>query len=126
MVLIAEQYGATVDKFIGDGLMIFFGAPLDPHEPNHAVRAVRMAMAMQHRIPALRERWRRRGFEEPLEIRIGINTGIASVGAFGARGRMDYTAIGRQVNLAARLQVACDPERILISHSTWVLVKDEI
>ena len=126
MVLIAEKYGATIDKFIGDGIMIFFGAPTGPHEPDHAVRAVRMAIEMQWSMQELRERWRRRGVEDPFEIRIGINTGVANVGAFGARGRMDYTAIGRQVNLAARLQVACDPSRILISHATWVLVKESI
>jgi class 3 adenylate cyclase len=126
MVLIAEKYGATIDKFIGDGIMIFFGAPTGPHEPDHAVRAVRMAMEMQWSMQELRERWRRRGVEDPFEIRIGINTGVANVGAFGARGRMDYTAIGRQVNLAARLQVACDPSRILISHATWVLVREAI
>jgi class 3 adenylate cyclase len=64
--------------------------------------------------------------EEPFTIRIGINTGYASVGNFGSRDRLDYTAIGRQVNLAARLQVSCAPGRILLSHSTWVLIQDEI
>jgi class 3 adenylate cyclase len=126
MMGIAESYEATVDKFIGDGMMIFFGAPLGPHEPDHAVRAVRMAMAMQARMEELRARWRARGIEEPFEIRIGINTGVANVGTFGARGRMDYTAIGRQVNLAARLQVASAPGRILLSHTTWALVKDAV
>jgi len=126
MMGIAESYGATVDKFIGDGMMIFFGAPVEPHEPDHAVRAVRMAMAMQARMEQLRDRWRNRGLDEPFDVRIGINTGVANVGAFGARGRMDYTAIGRQVNLAARLQIASDPGRILLSHATWVLVRDAI
>jgi class 3 adenylate cyclase len=126
MVSIAERYGGTVDKFMGDAIMIFFGAPVGPHEPDHAVRAVRMAMEMQHRMTILRERWRARGVEQPFEVRIGINTGIANVGAFGARGRMDYTAIGRQVNLAARLQVNADPGGILISHATWAFVKDQL
>jgi len=126
MVQIAERYGGTVDKFMGDAIMIFFGAPLGPHEPDHAVRAVRMAMEMQHRMVELRQVWRERGIEEPFEIRIGINTGIANVGAFGAKGRMDYTAIGRQVNLAARLQVTCEPGRVLLSHATWALVKGEV
>jgi class 3 adenylate cyclase len=126
MVSIAERYGGTVDKLMGDAMMIFFGAPVGPHEPDHAVRAVRMAMEMQHRMTILRERWRARGVEQPFEVRMGINTGIANVGPFGAQGRMDYTAIGRQVNLAARLQVNADPGGILISHATWVLVKDQI
>jgi adenylate cyclase len=59
-------------------------------------------------------------------VRIGINTGVASVGTFGAKQRMDYTAIGRQVNLASRLQVACEPGRILLSQPTWLLVHDAI
>jgi len=59
-------------------------------------------------------------------VRIGINTGVASVGTFGAKGRLDYTAIGRQVNLAARLQAVCTPGRILLSHSTWLLVHPSI
>jgi class 3 adenylate cyclase len=85
-----------------------------------------MAMEMQHRMRQLYEHWRNRGVEQPFVIRIGINTGIANVGAFGARGRMDYTAIGRQVNLAARRQVKCEPGSILLSHATWTLVKDDI
>lgn len=62
----------------------------------------------------------------PFHVRMGINTGRASIGNFGSEGRMDYTAIGRQVNLAARLEVSCVPDRILISHATWAFVKDEI
>ena len=74
----------------------------------------------------LRQKWLRDGFEQPFEIRIGINTGQASIGNFGSKGRMDYTAIGRQVNLAARLQAYCRPGNILISHSTWVLVQEHV
>jgi adenylate cyclase len=126
MTTIAERYGATVDKFMGDGIMIFFGAPEAADDRDQAVRAVRMGVEMQGRMGELRLKWSQQGFEEPFTIRIGINTGIASVGSFGARGRMDYTAIGRQVNLAARLQASCEPGRILISHATWALVSDEI
>jgi adenylate cyclase len=126
MTHIAERYGGTIDKFMGDAIMIFFGAPVATHDRDHAVRAVRMAMEMQGRMTQLRTRWEADGALEPFEIRIGINTGVASVGNFGAPGRMDYTAIGRQVNLAARLQVNCEPGKILLSHSTWVLVRDDI
>jgi len=113
MTAIAERYGATIDKFVGDAIMIFFGAPEATDDRDQALRAVRMAVEMQTRMTRLREKWSRQGLEEPFTIRIGINTGVASVGSFGARGRLDYTAIGRQVNLAARLQASCEPGSIL-------------
>lgn len=126
MAGIGERYGGTIDKFIGDAIMIFFGAPAPVPDQEQALRAVRMGMEMQERLVALREKWRKRGIAHPFEVRIGINTGQASIGNFGSSGRMDYTAIGRQVNLAARLQSHCEPGKILLSHSTWVLVQDEI
>jgi len=126
MTAVGKQYGATIDKFVGDAIMIFFGAPVSTSDRDHALRAVRMAMAMQERMVELRSKWVADGFEHPFHIRIGINTGQASIGNFGSRERMDYTAIGRQVNLAARLQAHCERDRILLSHSTWVLVKDAI
>jgi class 3 adenylate cyclase len=85
-----------------------------------------MAQEMQSRVADLQTKWRRAGIERPFEVRIGVNTGVASVGTFGARQRMDYTAIGRQVNLASRLQVACAPGRILLSQPTWLLVQDVV
>jgi len=126
MTAIAERFGGTIDKFMGDAIMIFFGAPVATHDEDHALRAVRMAMAMQAGMADLQRRWEKRGITEPFEVRMGLNTGVASVGNFGAHGRLDYTAIGRQVNLAARLQVACQPGKVLLSHSTWVLVRDGI
>jgi class 3 adenylate cyclase len=126
MVRIGEAHGGTIDKFIGDAIMIFFGAPLCTHDVDHAERAIRMAIEMQETMTRLQDKWRRNGFEYPFELRIGINTGQASVGSFGSTGRMDYTAIGRQVNLAARLQQHCEPGKILISHSTWTLVRERI
>jgi len=126
MVAIAERHGGTIDKFVGDAILIFFGAPTATHDRDHALRAVRMAIEMQRRIAELRREWQGLGLADDFEVRIGINTGIATVGNFGAKGRMDYTAIGRQVNLAARLQVQCEPGSILISHATWMLVRDAI
>jgi len=122
MAAIGEQFGATIDKFIGDAIMIFFGAPTPIDGREQATRAVEMAIAMQRRMLELRRKWIDEGVEHPFQIRIGINTGQATVGNFGSHGRMDYTAIGRQVNLAARLQTACRPGCILLSHSTWSLV----
>jgi class 3 adenylate cyclase len=126
MTAIAERFGGTIDKFMGDAIMIFFGAPAVTDDRDHALRAVRMAMAMQVRLGELCAAWEKRGFLERFRTRIGINTGVASVGNFGAPGRMDYTAIGRQVNLAARLQVCCEPGKILLAHTTWALVRDDI
>jgi class 3 adenylate cyclase len=126
MTAIADGHGGTIDKFIGDAIVVLFGAPTRVGEREQARAAVRMALAMQERMGFLRARWLREGIEEPFQIRIGVNTGVASVGNFGSHGRMDYTAIGRQVNLAARLQAACEPGKVLVSHSTWALIESEI
>lgn len=126
MTAIGERYGATIDKFVGDAIMIFFGAPVATSDRDHAIRAVRMAIDMQLRMRELRFKWSQAGGEHPFQVRMGINTGQASIGNFGSKGRLDYTAIGRQVNLAARLQAECEPGKILISHSTWALVHDAI
>lgn len=126
MSSIAAEHGGTIDKFVGDAIMIFFGAPAYMPDRDQAVNAVRMASAMVKRMEFLREKWFNEGMQFPFETRIGINTGIANVGNFGSRERLDYTAIGKQVNLAARLESACEPGRILISHPTWALIKEEI
>lgn len=126
MAKIADAFGATVGQFVGDGIMIFFGAPEATSDRDHAVRAVRMALAMQQRMSELSEKWFAEGIGTPFRIRIGINTGVASVGDFGSEGRTTYSAIGNQTNLTARLQANCEVGKVLISHTTWALVKDEI
>lgn len=126
MSAIAGKHGGTIDKFIGDALMIFFGDPEYTDDKDHALRAVRMAMEMQEKMAELRRGWEDMGYEEPLHIRVGINTGYATVGNFGSGDRLNYTALGSAVNLASRLESACDPDRITISHTTWSLIKDEI
>lgn len=126
MATIADAFGATLNQFVGDGIMIFFGAPDATRDEDHALRAVKMAEAMQRRMGELREKWFQEGIQEPFQIRIGINTGVASVGDFGSAGRITYSAIGNQTNLTARIQAACEPGRILVSHTTWALVKDQI
>ncbi|WP_160112751.1 adenylate/guanylate cyclase domain-containing protein [Mycobacterium sp. 3519A] len=126
MTEIVDDFGGTVSEFGGDGFMAMFGAPdeMDPEE--QAVRAVRAAQAMQARLPSLEEGWRKLGATEPLKMRAGINSGVLSVGSFGSNGRMIYTAIGLQANIAARLQTKCEPGGILLSDATWHLVKDRI
>jgi class 3 adenylate cyclase len=122
MTRIAEGFGATINQFVGDGIMMFFGAPEATTDHDQALRAVRMAAAMQRRMSELGEKWFTAGIQTPFRIRIGINTGAASVGDFGSAGRITYSAIGNQTNLTARIQAACEPGRILISHSTWIRV----
>ena len=126
MTTIAEKYEATIDKFVGDAVICFFGAPTATDDRDQAYRAVRMAMEMNERVAELDVSWRKFGASRPLRIRIGVNTGVANVGSFGSQRRMDYTAIGRQVNLAARLEASCEPGNVLISHSTYALVNDKI
>jgi class 3 adenylate cyclase len=126
MTKIAYKYGGTIDKFIGDAVMIFFGAPESTNEKDQALRCVKMAMEMQTRMKYLKKKWHDGGIEYPLSIRIGINTGTATVGNFGAEDRLSYTAIDGQVNLASRLEGLCNPDGILLSHSTWAHVNDEI
>lgn len=123
---IALSYGATIDKFIGDAMLIFLGDPKSLGIKEDALQCVRMAMAMQRRMAALQETWRKKGYRQPFQMRIGINTGFCDVGNFGSEQRMEYTIIGAQVNLAARLEHACEPDGILLSDETYVLVKDEI
>jgi class 3 adenylate cyclase len=123
---IALQYGATIDKYIGDGIMIFFGDPDSKGVKNDAVACVRMAIDMQRRMRSLRQEWRGRGMENPFQLRIGINTGFCTVGNFGSEDRMDYTIIGSEVNLAARIQQHAELGEIIIAHETYALVNDEV
>jgi class 3 adenylate cyclase len=124
MSRIALGHGATIDKFIGDAIMIFFGDPESRGVKEDAAACVSMAMEMQRCARNLRAQMAARGFERPFQTRIGINTGYCNVGNFGSAHRMDYTIIGSAVNLAARLQTQCDPDGILVSYETYVLVRD--
>ena len=124
MSRIALQYGGTIDKFIGDSVMVFFGDPVSRGAKQDAEAAVSMAIAMRKHMKVLRQQWRSQGITRPLEIRMGLSTGYCTVGNFGADMRMDYTIIGREVNLASRLEGAAEAGEILISHETWSLTKD--
>ena len=123
---IIQKYEGTLANITGDALFVFFGAPDSTDDRDQALRCVRMAIDMQHRMTALQQKWFNEGIEHPLQIRCGINTGMATVGSFGSRHRSEYSAMGMQVNLASRLETACKPGGILISHSTWALVHDQI
>lgn len=126
MSRIAEVHGATVDKFIGDAILAFFGDPntLGPREDARA--CLRMALAMQERLRHLRVKWREQGIEHPFRVRMGINTGYCNVGNFGSDDRMDYTIIGAEANLAARLQSIAPADGIVLSYETYAHVKDMV
>ncbi len=123
---IALEHGATIDKFIGDAVMAFFGDPESKGTAEDALAAVHMAIAMQKRMRDLRAEWQAKGVDHPFELRIGINTGYCTVGNFGSNDRMDYTVIGNEVNLASRLESQADAGGIMLSHETWSLVRNEI
>lgn len=124
MSMIAQSYGANFDKFIGDAMLLYFGDPETRGVQEDASACVRMAIAMQNRLKELQIKWREQGLiDRPFETRIGINTGYCTVGNFGSEDRMDYTIIGREVNLAARLQSHADAGGILLSAEAYAQVK---
>ena len=123
---IALEYGATIDKYIGDAMLLFFGDPTSLGVKEDALACVKMAIAMQRRMVELRAKWRDLGHERPIHMRIGINTGYCNVGNFGSDERMDYTIIGGEVNLAARLEVIADADGIMLANETYSLVRQEI
>lgn len=126
MARIADECGGTVDKFIGDGIMIFFGDPETRGRKQDALACVRMALKMRERITELRRSWSEVSGPDPLHVRIGINTGYCTVGNFGSEDRLDYTIVGGAVNAASRLESTAAPDQIHVSHSTYSLIKDEI
>jgi class 3 adenylate cyclase len=124
MSAIALKHGGTVDKFIGDAMVIFFGDPETKGTVEDARACLNMSTEMQRRLAELNVKWRRAGTEQPFRVRMGVNTGFCNVGNFGSVDRMDYTAIGAEINLAARLQSIAEPGHIVISYETYVLVRD--
>ena len=123
MCEIALKYGGTIDKFIGDSIMIFFGDPQTRGPEQDAISCCKMALEMLAFVESnedlIKEKF---NFPEKLEIRIGIHSGMCSVGNFGSDQRLDYTIIGRAVNVAARLEQAAPKNSILFSNSTKALL----
>jgi len=126
MSKVALEYGATIDKYVGDGITAFFGDPESRGVKEDARACVIMAIAMQQRMQELQSEWLGRGLEKPFQIRIGINTGFCTVGNFGSEDRMDYTLNGSEVNFAARLESHAEVGGILLGHETYSLVKDTV
>ena len=123
MSKIALKFGGTIDKYMGDGIMIFFGDPESFGIEEDAKKCLEMALEMQSRMNELKDYWGKTfGLKETLKMRVGINTGICTVGNFGSEDRLDYTAMGGAVNLASRLEMLAKPSCINVSEETKLLV----
>ena len=119
MIKLIHRHEGTLDKIIGDGIMVFFGDPVSI--PDHAQRAVLLAIDMQKKTDQLKDGWLSYGHD--LNIGIGINTGYMTVGNIGSKFHRNYTVIGNQVNIAARLESKAKPGEILISQRTYSKTK---
>jgi adenylate cyclase len=124
MAQVVSKHGGTLDKFIGDAVLVFFGDPESNGVAEDAAACAWMALEMKEAIVELNREWLAKGIRQGFEVRMGISTGFATVGNFGSDERMDYTVIGKQVNLANRLQAAAQAGEILIGQETWLLVRD--
>ncbi len=124
MVELIVQHGATLDKFMGDGLMAIFGAPDEMDKQEQAQRAVSMAVLMKRKLNELGRIWSDNGIEHDINLRMGIHQDYVTVGNFGSEQLMEYTAIGKGVNLASRLEANCSPGKIKVSYPVYMLTKE--
>ena len=121
MAAILFEHGGTVDKFMGDGILAFFGDPFE--QPDHTARCLYAALAMQLKVIELRDKWKPTlGID--LKIRIGVNTGKVIVGNLGSKTRIEYTVIGAAVNLAQRMESNAPVEGILVAKDAWFYARD--
>ena len=118
MSLVAIKNGGTIDKFIGDGMMVFFGDPISKGITRDAESSVKMAIEMQRSMIKLNVKWQHVLHRE-IKIRIGINTGMCNVGNIGSETRISYTAIGKAVNIAARIEGHAEPGGICVGENTY-------
>ncbi|MBO9520917.1 MAG: adenylate/guanylate cyclase domain-containing protein [Nocardioidaceae bacterium] len=123
---LVERNGGTLNEFAGDGVMALFGAPEELDPADQVTSALAAARALQAALPEWSRRWYPLGIDHDLQARIGINTGVVSVGTFGSAVRATYTGIGLQTNIAARVQSRCPPGSVLLSNTSWHLVKDDV
>ena len=123
---VAIKWGGTIDKFIGDAILVFFGDPNSRGDEEDAIACVSMAMDMLEELNKLRISWRKKGLAKPLNARMGIHTGVCTVGNFGSEDRLDYTIIGNGVNLASRLEARAGINKILLSEDTYLLIRNKI
>ncbi len=125
MTEIVMAHNGTLDKYIGDAILVFFGDPETNGTAEDALTCLSMALDMRRAVEELRKEWEQKGILSQFAIRMGITTGYCTVGNFGSELRMDYTIIGGQVNLASRLESTAVPGEILIGPETYALVKDQ-
>lgn len=125
MTKIAFEYGGTVNKYIGDAIMIVFGDPSSSGSKQDAIRAVRMAYKMLTELAALNQKLKVMRYDGQLKVRIGICSGYANVGNYGSEFHMDYTVVGSVVNLASRLHDIAEPNTIIVTSSTRKLVQND-
>ena len=126
MTDIALDHGATIDKYIGDAMMVFFGDPESKGEQEDARSCVKMALKMRDKMSDLQDKWQKQGFADPFVVRMGMNTGYCNVGNFGSDQRLTYTIIGSEVNVAQRLEASAQPGGILMSYETYAHAQDLI
>lgn len=127
MTEIAIRNGGTIDKFIGDAIMVFFGDPESNGEEMDALRCLKMAFEMQEKIKSISRIWQsKKGIPGGLNVRMGIASGYCTVGNFGSNQRLDYTALGSPVNMAARLQTICPLGEVLITQATANILSDKV
>ena len=126
MSSIALECGGTIDKFIGDAVLIFFGDPESEGETEDAMKCAEMAIRMLKRVDELNKHWKKLGVIDGLKVRMGIATGFCTVGNFGSDLRLDYTVLGSPVNLAARLQTTAEHNTILIDEYTKDLINSHV
>jgi class 3 adenylate cyclase len=126
MSTIAINCGGTIDKFIGDAIMVFFGDPETDGDMEDALKCVEMTIQMKKRVSELQNFWKRKGVSGGLRVRMGIATGYCTVGNFGSDQRLDYTVLGSPVNLAARLQTTAGEDTILVDENTHNLIEGHV
>ncbi len=126
MTIIVNKYGGTLDKYIGDAIMVFFGAPGNSSIEDNVKNCLQMSYEMREKMKTIRKKWFLMGYEQPFHIRIGIATGWCMVGNFGSSERMDYTISGKTVNLASRLEQSAEVDEIQICHTTWGIAQEYI
>jgi len=126
MSAIAVECGGTIDKFIGDAVLIFFGDPETEGEQEDALKCAEMAIRMMKRVGELNKHWKKLGVVDGLKVRMGISTGFCTVGNFGSDLRLDYTVLGSPVNLAARLQTMAEHNTIFIDEYTKDLINSHV